>query len=90
MVARGDLGVEIPLYEVPVWQRRIIDTCAKCAYQRVLLWLFVSLTSGGADAVPCIGMGLRSFAQTAGCRTHTLTHVGSMCYSGDPNAGIDD
>lgn len=28
MVARGDLGVEIPLYQVPVWQRRIINMCS--------------------------------------------------------------
>lgn len=27
MVARGDLGVEIPLYEVPIFQRTIIEKC---------------------------------------------------------------
>ena len=31
MVARGDLGVEIPLHQVPVWQNRIIETCADFA-----------------------------------------------------------
>ncbi|ENY70137.1 Pyruvate kinase (PK) [Mycoplasmopsis bovigenitalium 51080] len=27
MVARGDLGLEIPYYEVPYWQTQIIDKC---------------------------------------------------------------
>lgn len=27
MVARGDLGVEIPLEQVPFWQKRIVSTC---------------------------------------------------------------
>ena len=27
MVARGDLGVEIPLEEVPIWQKRIVKKC---------------------------------------------------------------
>lgn len=27
MVARGDLGVEIPVEEVPFWQKRIVRTC---------------------------------------------------------------
>ncbi len=27
MVARGDLGVEIPMYEVPLWQKRIVEKC---------------------------------------------------------------
>lgn len=27
MVARGDLGVEIDLWQVPVWQREIIRVC---------------------------------------------------------------
>lgn len=27
MVARGDLGVELPSWEVPVWQKRIVDLC---------------------------------------------------------------
>ncbi len=28
MVARGDLGVEMEVYEVPVWQKHIVDRCA--------------------------------------------------------------
>ncbi|MCT4469352.1 pyruvate kinase [Mycoplasma sp. HS2188] len=27
MIARGDLGLEIPYYEVPYWQQQIIDKC---------------------------------------------------------------
>lgn len=27
MVARGDLGVEIPMYEVPLWQKKIVEKC---------------------------------------------------------------
>jgi pyruvate kinase len=29
MIARGDLGVEIPIEEVPFWQKNIIETCAR-------------------------------------------------------------
>ncbi len=29
MIARGDLGVEIPVEEVPFWQKKIIETCAR-------------------------------------------------------------
>ncbi|MDX1905960.1 MAG: pyruvate kinase [Bacteroidia bacterium] len=29
MVARGDLGVEIPMEEVPAWQKRIVKKCNK-------------------------------------------------------------
>lgn len=29
MVARGDLGLEIPYYEVPYWQKQIIQKCRK-------------------------------------------------------------
>ena len=29
MIARGDLGVEIPMEEVPAWQKRIIKKCNK-------------------------------------------------------------
>jgi pyruvate kinase len=31
MVARGDLGVEVPLYEVPYWQKEIIRQCREQA-----------------------------------------------------------
>lgn len=27
MVARGDLGVEIPMHEVPIWQKKIVEKC---------------------------------------------------------------
>lgn len=29
MIARGDLGVDLPYYEVPLWQKRIIHKCNK-------------------------------------------------------------
>jgi len=29
MIARGDLGVEMPIEEVPFWQKKIIETCAR-------------------------------------------------------------
>ncbi|MGK5092346.1 pyruvate kinase [Deltaproteobacteria bacterium TL4] len=29
MVARGDLGIEIPIEDIPVIQRRIVETCAR-------------------------------------------------------------
>ena len=31
MVARGDLGVEIPMHEVPIWQKRIVKKCNQAA-----------------------------------------------------------
>ncbi len=27
MVARGDLGVEIPMHKVPIWQKKIVEKC---------------------------------------------------------------
>ncbi len=27
MVARGDLGVEIPMHEVPIWQKKMVEKC---------------------------------------------------------------
>ena len=31
MVARGDLGVEIPMHEVPIWQKKIVEKCNQAA-----------------------------------------------------------
>lgn len=31
MVARGDLGVEIPMHNVPIWQKKMVEKCNKKA-----------------------------------------------------------
>lgn len=31
MVARGDLGVEIPMHEVPIWQKKLVEKCNQAA-----------------------------------------------------------
>ncbi|WP_420316008.1 pyruvate kinase [Ekhidna sp.] len=31
MVARGDLGVEIPMHDVPIWQKKIVKKCNELA-----------------------------------------------------------
>ena len=31
MVARGDLGVEIPMHDVPIWQKKIVEKCNQAA-----------------------------------------------------------
>lgn len=35
MVARGDLGVEIPMYDLPIMQKKIVSTCRK--YKKICI-----------------------------------------------------
>ena len=62
MVARGDLGVEIDVAQMPVEQKRIIRTCHR--YQRPVIIAtqmldvhstYKALNAGGTEANPMMG-----------------------------------